>query len=168
MDERKSNQVPRHITEGKASWLDGHYPREDLEQTDMFRPFFRRRRTWLVLIGIVLLFATLHWLPFDVQKHAEADLDVHRVRMGLGIFFCIAFLWLTEAMPLSATALLVPVLASLTGILDIRSSLRSFADPLIFLFFGGGNGDAEVAGDRGHRRAGTNLQGTTPCHSLRV
>jgi len=137
MEPNEPNPAPRHVTEGKESWMSGHYPREDLEQTDMFRPFFRRKRTWLVLGGIVLLFAVLYWLPFDVQKHAEADLDVREVRLGLGIFFCIAFLWLTEAMPLAATALLVPVLASLTGILDVRASLRSFADPLIFLFFGG-------------------------------
>ena len=137
MDPSEPNQTPRHVTEGKQSWLTGHYPREDLENTDMFRPFLRRKRTWLVLIGLVLLFAALHWLPLDIRKHAEADLDVRQVRLGLGIFTCIAFLWLTEAMPLAATALLVPVLASLTGVLDVRPALANFAHPLIFLFFGG-------------------------------
>jgi len=44
---------------------------------------------------------------------------------------------MTEALPLAATALLVPVLAGLTGVLDVKSALTGFADPLIFLFFGG-------------------------------
>jgi len=137
MDPSEPNPTPRHVTEGKQSWLTGNYPREDLENTDMFRPFLRRKRTWLVLVGLALLFAALHWLPLDIRKHAEADLDVRQVRLGLGIFACIAFLWLTEAMPLAATALLVPVLASLTGVLDVRPALSNFAHPLIFLFFGG-------------------------------
>lgn len=114
----------------------GNYPREDVEGTDMFRPFFRRRRTWLVLVGLLLL-GISQWLPVDVSAHADAGLDPANVKMGLGIFACIAFLWLTEALPLSATALLVPVLATLTGTMGMGMSLAGFADPLIFMFFGG-------------------------------
>lgn len=137
MDKNAPDETPRHVTEGKASWLTGHYPSEDVQGTDMFRPFFRRRRTWLVLGGFILLFAVLHGLPLDHQAEAAADLDVRQVRLGLGIFCCIAFLWLTEAMPLYATALLVPVLATLTGVLDLQPALAGFAHPLIFLFFAG-------------------------------
>lgn len=60
-----------------------------------------------------------------------------KVRIGLGIFVCIAFLWLTEALPLAATSLLVPILAALAGIFSVKEALTSFAHPLIFIFFGG-------------------------------
>ncbi len=38
---------------------------------------------------------------------------------------------------MAVTALLIPVLASSLGLMDVKSSLAGFADPLIFLFFGG-------------------------------
>lgn len=113
------------------------YPREDVEGTDMFAPFFRRKRTWLVAAALALLAFALFVLPVDVREHAAQGLEESRVRIGLGIFFCIAFLWLTEALPLAATALLVPVLATLLGVFDIQTALQSFAHPLIFIFFGG-------------------------------
>jgi solute carrier family 13 (sodium-dependent dicarboxylate transporter), member 2/3/5 len=68
---------------------------------------------------------------------ADSGLDSRQVGIGMGIFVCIAFLWLTEALPLAATALLVPVLAVISGVMDVKSALAGFAHPLIFLFFGG-------------------------------
>lgn len=64
-------------------------------------------------------------------------LDPAQVRLGLGFFVCIAFLWMTEALPLSITALLVPVLAVVMGLGGVKENLTSFANPLIFVFFGG-------------------------------
>ncbi|MFZ5789654.1 MAG: SLC13 family permease [Pseudomonadota bacterium] len=45
--------------------------------------------------------------------------------------------WMTEALPLPATALLPLVLFPFLGIAGIETVGRSYADPLIFLFFGG-------------------------------
>ena len=100
------------------------------------RPFFKRRDTWLVIIGLLLLPAGF-LTPFDEIRHAGAGIDPTKLRLGIGIFLCIAFLWMSEALPLAATALLVPVLATLTGVSDLKSAMTGFADPLIFLFFGG-------------------------------
>jgi len=113
------------------------YPSDDIEGTDMFAPFFRRRRTWLVLAGLALMALGGWLLPLPMREEAVAGLDPAMVRIGLGIFACVAFLWLTEAMPLAATALLVPVLAALMGVSTLEASLTSFANPLIFIFFGG-------------------------------
>ena len=126
---------PNHVEEGKATCHGAWYPREDVEGTDMFRPFFRRRRTWLVVSGLVALVVAALWLRPEVP--ADAGLDSGQVGIGMGIFICIAFLWLTEALPLAATALLVPVLAVVTRVMDVKSALSGFAHPLIFLFFGG-------------------------------
>lgn len=63
----------------------------------------------------------------------EAD----ALRRALAIFVLIGGLWLTQALPLTVTALLVPVLAVGAGLLDVRAALAPFAHPTIFLFLGG-------------------------------
>lgn len=59
------------------------------------------------------------------------------VQRGLFLFLLIGGLWLSEALHLTVTALLVPVLATALGLLDAKKALASFADPIIALFFGG-------------------------------
>ena len=59
------------------------------------------------------------------------------LRIGLAIFVLIGGLWMTQALHLSVTALLVPLLAVLAGLMDPRTALSSFAHPIIFLFLGG-------------------------------
>lgn len=100
------------------------------------RQFFRRRETWLLFAGLALLPLSL-LLPVDPGRQMADGIDPAKVKLGLGIFFCIGFLWISEALPLAVTALLVPVLATLTGVLDLKSAMTGYADPLIFLFFGG-------------------------------
>ncbi len=100
------------------------------------RSLFTRRETWLLLAGLLLI-PLARLLPLDPGEQAAAGLDPEKVRLGLGIFLCIAFLWVSEALPLAVTALLVPVLAALTGVADLKTVFAGFADPLIFLFFGG-------------------------------
>ncbi|WP_019530493.1 SLC13 family permease [Dasania marina] len=56
---------------------------------------------------------------------------------GLAILSLIAILWVTEAIHITATALLVPIVAAISGVLSIDEALVSFADPIIFLFLGG-------------------------------
>lgn len=97
----------------------------------------------------LLLYYTLSWLlPFDVYANR-----------GIALLVCIAILWLTEALPVMVTALLVPVMGVLVGMpgsavrdavtnelvadlvsvqsLSLDGALRKFAAPTIFLFMGG-------------------------------
>lgn len=62
----------------------------------------------------------------------EAD-----VASGLALLVVIAWLWLTEALHVSVTALLVPFLAAVLGIFTLPKALSHFSDPIIFLFLGG-------------------------------
>lgn len=80
----------------------------------------------IFIADILLLLAMLYWLPFDPQ-----------VNKGLAILVFIAILWLTEALHITITALLVPILATLLGVFTMRQSLADFANPVLFLFFGG-------------------------------
>ncbi len=85
----------------------------------------------------ILLLAIAFLLPIHPDAAALKGLDPGKVRLGLAFFVCIAFLWMTEALPLAVTAILVPVLAAAMGLSGIKESLASFAAPQIFLFFGG-------------------------------
>jgi sodium-dependent dicarboxylate transporter 2/3/5 len=54
-----------------------------------------------------------------------------------GIAACMAILWITEALPLAATALMPLVLFPLAGILDGGSTAKAYINSIIFLFIGG-------------------------------
>lgn len=60
-----------------------------------------------------------------------------QIQQGLAIFVAIAWLWITQALPISTTALLIPVLAMISGILSAKQAFSNFANPVIFLFMGG-------------------------------
>lgn len=80
----------------------------------------------IVLLDVLLFLAMLKWLPLEPE-----------VTKGVSILTFIGILWLTEALHVTITALLVPVLAMVLGILPGKSAMVDFANPTIFLFFGG-------------------------------
>lgn len=85
------------------------------------------QRGLLILAADIAIFIVLLMvLPFETKTN-----------IGLGLLVFIAVLWLTEAIHVTLTALLIPVLAVSMGILDGKKALAQFADPVIFLFFGG-------------------------------
>lgn len=90
-----------------------------------------------VAIGLALMLAIALFLPLTPEAKALEGLDPRLVRLGLALFVGIAFLWMTEALPLAITALLVPVIAAVMGLSGVKDSLASFAAPPIFLFLGG-------------------------------
>jgi sodium-dependent dicarboxylate transporter 2/3/5 len=83
--------------------------------------------TKTTLIGTIILFYVLiNYLPFATE-----------INQGLALLACAAILWLTEAVHISITALMIPIAAVFLGILDTNSALSGFAHPTIYLFFGG-------------------------------
>ncbi|MDZ7685524.1 MAG: SLC13 family permease [Gammaproteobacteria bacterium] len=60
-----------------------------------------------------------------------------QTRLGLALFVFIAWLWISEALHISVTALLVPLIASLLGLTPVPAAFENFAHPVIFLFMGG-------------------------------
>jgi sodium-dependent dicarboxylate transporter 2/3/5 len=90
-----------------------------------------------LVASLLLLLGIAFYLPLPENSPVMEGLDPAQVRLGLGFFVCIAFLWMSEALPLSITALLVPVLAVVMGLGGVKENLTSFANPLIFVFFGG-------------------------------
>lgn len=84
------------------------------------------RKYIIILCDLLLFLAMLKWLPLEGEA-----------AKGVAILTFIGILWLTEALHVTITALLVPVLAMILGILPGKEAMTGFADPTIFLFFGG-------------------------------
>ena len=58
-------------------------------------------------------------------------------RAALVVLVAAAGLWTTEAVPLAATAILIPLLQSLLGIQPFTAALQPFFDPIVMLLLGG-------------------------------
>ena len=76
--------------------------------------------------AIACFFILLKALPFAPKENA-----------GLALLAFVAILWLTEALHVTVTALLVPLIAIALDLVSTKQALVAFADPTIFLFFGG-------------------------------
>lgn len=68
---------------------------------------------------------------------ASTGPDTPATQAGMALFALAGVLWLTEAIPLTFTALLIPLLAVLLGLTTVKGGLAGFASPTIFLFLGG-------------------------------
>lgn len=106
--------------------LDGHLPTDGNEYlfTDTFP---KGTGKGLIVVAIAAIVATIIYnvLPFDVNANK-----------GLAVLFFIGVLWLTEAVHVTITALLVVIVGALVGIpdFDAKIGLQSFASPTIYLF----------------------------------
>lgn len=77
-------------------------------------------------LNVVFFALLLKFLPFEPQANK-----------GLALLAFVAVLWLTEVVHVTITAILVPILAIALGLVGTKDALVAFADPTIFLFFGG-------------------------------
>ena len=104
--------------------LAGRAPHEDAPEIG----FGPRQRIGLSLAAIV--FAALWLCP------PLGPLDLAGTRVAI-LAVLLAVLWVTEAVPIPATALLPLVLLPLLGIAPIKQAAAPYADPVIYLFMGG-------------------------------
>ncbi|HHF2994077.1 TPA: DASS family sodium-coupled anion symporter [Vibrio diabolicus] len=88
--------------------------------------WFFTRNSMILNVNIVLFIILFNTLPFEPQ-----------VVTGLSILVFVAILWLTEAIHVSITALLIPLLAVFLGVFNTQTALNNFSNSIIFLFLGG-------------------------------
>jgi sodium-dependent dicarboxylate transporter 2/3/5 len=109
--------------------LDSHLPTDGNEYlfTDTF-PNRTGKGLIVVAIAAVISLFIYNILPYDISANK-----------GLAMLFFIGVLWLTEAVHVTITAILVVVIGALIGLpdFDAEIGLQSFANPIIYLFFGG-------------------------------
>lgn len=77
-------------------------------------------------INIIMFLMIVYKLPLERE-----------LAKGLAIFIFIALLWLFEVLHITVTSLLIPILATITGIFSVHEALSHFANPILFLFMGG-------------------------------
>lgn len=87
------------------------------------------RKFIAIAVGVALLAVTIV-VPPPAGLKPEAWLVA-------GVALLMATWWITEAVPIPATALLPLVLFPLLGVVPIRNAAAPYADPIIFLFLGG-------------------------------
>jgi sodium-dependent dicarboxylate transporter 2/3/5 len=87
----------------------------------------RRLRTVGLLVGPLLALAVFAVNPGDQPPEA---------RRLLAVFALVVSWWVSEAIPLPATALVGSALAIAAGVAPARAVLAPYADPVIFLFLG--------------------------------
>ncbi|MFU2098253.1 DASS family sodium-coupled anion symporter [Mannheimia haemolytica] len=97
-----------------------------MENTPLIEPSKNTRNSLIFVADAILFIILLNTLPFTPEANK-----------GLALLIFIAVLWLTEALHVTVTALLIPILAVALGLVKSKDALVAFADPTIFLFFGG-------------------------------
>lgn len=112
-----------------------HGVEEMVHETHYSRPF-PVRSIVIMAIAAILSFGLYAILPFEPNPSK-----------GLALLLFIAIMWLTEAVHITITALMVPILGVLIGVgkvtdgkftpMTIKSAMATFADPTIYVFFGG-------------------------------
>ncbi|HCE2188140.1 SLC13 family permease [Vibrio parahaemolyticus] len=88
--------------------------------------WFFTRNSMILNANILLFIILFNTLPFEPQ-----------VVTGISILVFVAVLWLTEAIHVSITALLIPMLAVFLGVFNTQTALNNFSNSIIFLFLGG-------------------------------
>ncbi|WP_297578544.1 DASS family sodium-coupled anion symporter [Helicobacter sp. UBA3407] len=85
-----------------------------------------QKALWILIADILLFSALFTWLPFAKEAN-----------LGICILAFVGILWVSEAVHTTITALIVPLLAVIFDLQDVTTALKPFANPVIFLFFGG-------------------------------
>ncbi len=87
--------------------------------------------------GPLLALAVYVFLPAQLSGAGETDLLSHGGRATAAVAVWMATWWMTEAIPLYATALLPLALFPLFGVASMHEAAAPYAHELIFLFMGG-------------------------------
>jgi sodium-dependent dicarboxylate transporter 2/3/5 len=87
-------------------------------------------RQRLGLLGGILFFVVILLIPTPQGLTAEAQ-------RAAAVAVLMATWWISEALPLYATALVPLLLFPLLGVLDLRQTSANYAEPTVFLFMGG-------------------------------
>lgn len=93
---------------------------------------------WFLGPLLFLLLLVIPPLPFiEVAVKEVNAVSLKAPQIALGVLMWIATWWVFEVIPLGLTGLLAAILFSLLGYVSWSEALRSFADPIIWVFMGG-------------------------------
>jgi solute carrier family 13 (sodium-dependent dicarboxylate transporter), member 2/3/5 len=81
----------------------------------------------VLLIGMLVFIFLLSYPIFNNQQAQKA----------FALFVLVAVFWMTEAIPLALTGIMIPVAATLLKLVHPQEAFSQFGHPIIFLFLGG-------------------------------
>lgn len=97
-----------------------------------------RLRAGALLLGPLLALLVAWWLPDTfVAPGGAAEPLTPAARATVAMLAWMAAWWMTEAVPIEATALLPVALFPVTGVATLGATLTPYASDVIFLFLGG-------------------------------
>ena len=88
-----------------------------------------RKRNIVIICLVLTIAGSSFYLTQNILSFDE--------RLGIVVLIVAAGFWTTEAIPLVATSLLIPIMQSLLGIQSFNLALRPFFDPVVMLLLGG-------------------------------
>lgn len=101
---------------------------ENVELLSAQKPITDFKGLLTTIIAAVVCFGIYHILPYEAAANK-----------GIALLLFVAIMWFTEAVHITVTALMIPVLAATLGFpdMDIKKAMSGFSDPTIYIFFGG-------------------------------
>lgn len=87
-----------------------------------------RLRILIGAVGAPAVFTVLWFAPLPLEDGA------HRLA---AVFAAVLLAWVSEVIPIAATALLIAPLLTVTGVTSASEAFRHYAAPLLYLFVGG-------------------------------
>lgn len=101
---------------------------ENVELLSAQKPITDFKGLLTTIISAVVCFGIYHILPYSPDANK-----------GIALLIFVAALWFTEAVHITITALMVPILAVVLGFpdMDIKKAMADFSNPIIYIFFGG-------------------------------
>ena len=119
-------------------------------QNEIEQKPFPTRSVVIIFLAALLAFGLYYLLPDTYKTVTGEVVAFHSItKKGLALLLFIAIMWLSEAVHITITALMVPILGVLIGMaelnedgsiaktLKLANTLSSFANPTIYIFFGG-------------------------------
>ena len=103
--------------------------------SDKLDEFFKHKKNIISIFIGILLFAVVYYFPFGALTNLNSDM-----RAALGILLLAATLWVSEAVPLYVTSLIIVVSQILfiqEKTISSEEALAPFFSPVIALFLGG-------------------------------
>ena len=98
---------------------------ENVELLSAQKPITDFKGLLTTIISAVVCFGIYSILPYSTDANK-----------GIALLIFVAALWFTEAVHITVTALMVPILAVVLGFpdMDIKKAMAGFADPTIYIF----------------------------------
>jgi sodium-dependent dicarboxylate transporter 2/3/5 len=97
----------------------------------------RKESVGLVLGPLLFVITILAPIPSMATFAENNSMPSFAPQIALGTMLWMIVWWVAESVPLGITGLIAPILFTVSGVLNIREAVQSFADPIIWIFISG-------------------------------